>query len=189
LYAALLGFNAVAVIDVDTRITKGLIPTGWGPVRVLPSKDEKDLYVISCRGYGAGPNGGKGFIAPVQGTYIGDIQLATFQKIPMPDEQQLAAYTQQVIDNTFIKMKVKDDGKNPLPPLQNIRKSPIKYIVYITKENRTYDEVLGQLTTGVGDPTLARFGVDVTIAAKDKTLHHVNVAPNQFENCQAIFFW
>src|SRR5665647_284209 len=88
LYVALLGFNAVAVIDVDTKKTVGLIPTGWGPVRVLPSKDEK----------------------------------------------------------------------NPLPPLQNIRKSPIKYIVYITKENRTYDEVLGQLTTGVGDPTLARFG-------------------------------
>ena len=188
LYAALLGFNAVAVIDVDTRITKGLIPTGWGPVRVLPSKDEKDLYVISCRGYGAGPNGGKGFIAPVQGTYIGDIQLATFQKIPMPDEQQLAAYTQQVIDNTFIKMKVKDDGKNPLPPLQNIRKSPIKYIVYITKENRTYDEVLGQLTTGVGDPTLARFGVDVTIAAKDKTLHHVNVAPNHLKIARQFSF-
>jgi DNA-binding beta-propeller fold protein YncE len=174
LYAALLGFNAVAVIDVDTRITKGLIPTGWGPVRVLPSKDEKDLYVISCRGYGAGPNGGKGFIAPVQGTYIG--------------EQQLADYTQQVIDNTFIKMKVKDDGKNPLPPLQNIRKSPIKYIVYITKENRTYDEVLGQLTTGVGDPTLARFGVDVTIAAKDKTLHHVNVAPNHLKIARQFSF-
>src|SRR5665647_248638 len=188
LYAALLGFNAVAVIDVDTRITKGLIPTGWGPVRVLPSKDEKDLYVISCRGYGAGPNGGKGFIAPVQGTYIGDIQLATFQKIPMPDEQQLAAYTQQVIDNTFIKMKVKDDGKNPLPPLQNIRKSPIKYIVYITKENRTYDEVLGQLTTGAGDPTLARFGVDVTITAKDKTLHHVNVAPNHLKIARQFSF-
>jgi DNA-binding beta-propeller fold protein YncE len=188
LYAALLGFNAVAVIDVDTRITKGLIPTGWGPVRVLPSKDEKDLYVISCRGYGAGPNGGKGFIAPVQGTYIGDIQLATFQKIPIPDEQQLAIYTQQAIDNTFIKMKVKDDGKNPLPPLQNIRKSPIKYIVYITKENRTYDEVLGQLTTGVGDPTLARFGVDVTIAAKDKTLHHVNVAPNHLKIARQFSF-
>lgn len=188
LYAALLGFNAVAVIDVDSRTTKGLIPTGWGPVRVLPSKDEKDLYVISCRGYGAGPNGGKDFIAPVQGTYIGDIQLATFQKIPMPDEQQLAAYTQQVIDNTFIKTYVKDDGKNPLPPLQNIRKSPIKYIVYITKENRTYDEVMGQLTTGAGDPSLARFGVDVTIAAKDKTLHHVNVAPNHLKIARQFSF-
>ncbi|HEV8084432.1 MAG TPA: bifunctional YncE family protein/alkaline phosphatase family protein [Chitinophagaceae bacterium] len=181
LYVALLGFNAVAVIDVDTKITKGLIPTGWGTTRVLPSRDEKYLYVISCRGYGAGPNGGKDFIAPVQGTYIGDIQLATFQKIKIPDEQELAAYTKEVINNTFTKINVTDDGKNPLPPLQNMRESPIKYIVYITKENRTYDEVLGQLKTGIGDSTLARFGVNVNIIAKDKTLHHVNIAPNHLK--------
>ncbi|MDP4285674.1 MAG: bifunctional YncE family protein/alkaline phosphatase family protein [Bacteroidota bacterium] len=188
LYVALLGFNAIAVIDVDTKKTVGLIPTGWGPTRVFPSKDEKDLYVISCRGYGAGPNGGKDFVAPVQGTYIGDIQLATFQKIPMPDKQQLSAYTQQAIGNTFMKMEVKDDGKNPLPPLQNIRQSPIKYIVYITKENRTYDEVMGQLKKGVGDPTLARFGVDVTVASKDKTLVHVNVAPNHLKIARQFSF-
>jgi len=184
LYVALLGFNAVAVIDVDTKVTKGLIPTGWGPARVMPSLDGKDLYVISCRGYGAGPNGGKDFVAPVQGTYIGDIQLATFQKIKMPDKQELAAYTRQAINNTFIKMSVKDDGKNPLPVVENIRKSPIKYIVYITKENRTYDEVLGQLKKGIGDSTLARFGVNVSIIprdAKDKTLYHVNIAPNHLK--------
>ena len=180
----MLGFNAVAVIDVDTKATKGLIPTGWGPARVMPSLDGKDLYVISCRGYGAGPNGGKDFVAPVQGTYIGDIQLATFQKIKMPDKQELAAYTRQAINNTFIKMSVKDDGKNPLPVVENIRKSPIKYIVYITKENRTYDEVLGQLKKGIGDSTLARFGVNVSIIprdAKDKTLYHVNIAPNHLK--------
>ena len=184
LYVALLGFNAVAVIDVNTKVTKGLIPTGWGPTRVTTSNDQKYLYVISCRGYGAGPNGGKGFVAPVQGTYIGDIQLATFQKIKMPDDAQLAQWTRQVINNTFIKMNVPDDGKNPLPVLQNIRKSPIKYIVYITKENRTYDEVMGQLRAGRGDSTLARFGVNVNIvpkATKDKTLYHVNVAPNHLK--------
>ena len=190
-YVALLGFNAIAVIDVNTKITKGLIPTGWGPARVMPSADEKNLYVISCRGYGAGPNGGKDFVAPVQGTYIGDIQLATFQKIKMPDEQELAEYTKQAINNTFIKINVKDDGKNPLPPLLNLRKSPIKYIVYITKENRSYDEVLGQLKTGLGDSTLARFGVHVNIIpreAKDKSLYHVNVAPNHLKIAKQFAF-
>lgn len=59
LYVALLGFNAVAVIDVNTKKTIGLLPTGWGPARVLLSKDEKEIYVISCRGLGAGPNGVK----------------------------------------------------------------------------------------------------------------------------------
>ncbi len=188
LYATLLGFNAVAVIDVEKKITKGLIPTGWGPARVRLSKDEKEIYVITCRGYGAGPNGGKGFVAPVQGTYIGDIQLGTFQKIAIPDEQQLAAYTKQTIENTFIKTMVSDNGKNPLPTLQNIRKSPIKYIVYITKENRTYDEVLGQLTTGIGDSTLARFGVGVNIIQKDKTLYHINIGTNHLKIAKQFSF-
>ena len=133
LYAALLGFNAIAVIDVEKNVTKGLIPTGWGPSRVQLSKDEKDLYVIACRGFGAGPNGGKDFVKPPQGTYIGDIQLGTFQKIPMPNGRQLSVYTKRSIDNTFIQAQIKDDLKNPLPPLPSSGKTPIKYIVYIIK--------------------------------------------------------
>ena len=181
LYVALLGFNAVAVIDVETGTTKGLIPTGWGPSRVLLSKDGQSLYVISCRGYGAGPNGGFGFVRPPQGTYIGDIQLGTFQKIPVPDAAQLATYTTTSIRNTFEQTTITDDGRNPLPPLPGVRKSPIWYIVYITKENRSYDEVLGQLPTGKGDSTLARFGLNVNIVAKDKTWRHLNVAPNHLK--------
>ena len=188
LYVALLGFNAVAVIDVETRKTKGLIPTGWGPSRVLLGKDEKDLYIISCRGLGAGPNGGQGFVAPVQGTYIGDIQLATFQKVPLPGDKALADYSRICIQNTFRKQMLADDPKNPLPPLAHIRKSPIKYIVYITKENRTYDEVLGQLTAGRGDSTIARFGVGVNLIAKDKTLYHINIAPNHLKIASQFAF-
>ncbi len=180
LYVALLGFNAVAVVDANTKQTKGLIPTGWGPARVLLSKDEKEIYVISCRGFGAGPNGGKDFIKPVQGTYIGDIQLAIFQKIKRPDANQLAIYTMQTITNTLQETLVKDDAQHPLPVLPNIRKSPIKHIVYITKENRTYDEVLGQMKTGAGDATLARYGVNVNVYGKNDTLKVANadVMPN-----------
>ena len=188
LYVALLGFNAIAVIDIDKKITKGLIPTGWGAARVKLSSDEKEMYVASCRGYGAGPNGGKDFTAPVQGTYIGDIELGSFQKIPMPDDQQLAVYTKQAISNTFLKMKLSDDGKNPLAPLPNIRKSAIKYIVYITKENRTYDEMLGQLKHADGDSTLARYGVGVNIIEKDKTLYHINVSPNHLKIARQFSF-
>lgn len=180
LYVALLGFNAVAVIDVNTKLTKGLIPTGWGPARVQLSKDENEIYVISCRGLGAGPNGGEGFIKPVQGTYVGDIQLATFQKIDMPDEKQLADYTKQTIDNTMQAVSVNDDEKNPLPALPKLRQSPIRYIVYITKENRTYDEVMGQLKTGKGDLTLARYGINVNVYGKNDTLKvsNADVMPN-----------
>ncbi|MFM6938430.1 MAG: YncE family protein, partial [Aquirufa sp.] len=75
LYVTLLGLNALAVIDVASQKTKGFIPTGWGPTRVKLSEDEKTIFVTSCRGYGAGPNGGAGYVAPKQGTYIGDVQL------------------------------------------------------------------------------------------------------------------
>jgi len=160
LYAALLGFNAVAVIDVRNSLTKGLIPTGWGPTRVMLSKDEKDLYIITCRGLGAGPNGGKNFVTPVQGDYIGDIQLGSFQKVIQPEEDGLALYTRQSVENTFREQTIRDDLHNPLPALPGLHESPIKYIVYITKENRTYDEVFGQLKNANGDSTLARFGVN-----------------------------
>lgn len=188
LYVALLGFNAIAVIDVNTRRTKGLIPTGWGPTRVQLSNNEKELYVITCRGYGAGPNGGQGFNKPEQGTYIGDIQLGSFQKIPVPDGQVLAAYTKQCIRNTFTKEMVTAVTNNPLPVKPGIATSPIKHIVYITKENRTYDEVLGQLKTGKGDSTLARFGVGVKVVGKTDSVSGVNVAPNHLKVASEFAF-
>lgn len=175
LYVALLGLNAVAVVDVKKHQVKGLIPAGWGTSRVELSPDGKKLFIISIRGLGAGPNGGKDFVEPVTGTYIGDIQMATFQAVPVPDAAQLAKYTRQVITNTFVEVPITDDGKNPVPPLPNIRESPIKHIVYITKENRTYDEVFGQLQNANGDASLARFGVGVTVA---DTLKNANVMPN-----------
>jgi DNA-binding beta-propeller fold protein YncE len=191
LYVALLGFNAVAVIDIESQITKGLIPTGWGPARVQLSKDEKEIYVISCRGLGAGPNGGAGFIAPPQGTYIGDIQLGTFQQIAMPDEAALAAYTKQAISNTFEVTAVNDDGKNPLPQLPGLRQSPIRHIVYITKENRTYDEVFGQLANAKGDTTLAKFGMNCEYTLPDSLrskFKNLRVSPNHHKAAKQFSF-
>ncbi len=178
IYVALLAFNAVAVVDVATRKVRGLIPTGWGPTRVALSPDNKMIYITSARGLGAGPNGGRGFVAPPSGTYIGDIQLGTFQAVPVPDAVQLAMMTKQVIDNTVRVVTIQNDPKNPLPALPKSGKSPIKHIVYITKENRTYDEVFGQLRTGNGDSTLARYGVGVMVRKGADTLLNVAVMPN-----------
>jgi len=188
LYVALLGFNAVAVIDIATKKTTGLIPTGWGPARVLLSKNQKDLYVISCRGYGAGPNGGKGFKAPPQGTYVGDIQLATFQKIEIPTATQLAAHTVKVLQNTFTAIPASDIPVSPLPALPGLHATPIKHIVFITKENRTYDEVFGQLENAKGDATLARYGTGVDIYGKIDTLRNVDVMPNHKKAAQQFAF-
>lgn len=182
LYVALLGFNAIAIVDVKSKATIGLVPTGWGPTRVKLSADEKEIYVISCRGYGAGPNGGKNFVRPVQGTYIGDIQLGLFQKIPMPTLQQLGTYTNQVINNTYTKSTIIDDQKNPLPPLPGLRESPIKYVVYITKENRTYDEIFGQIKEAKGDSSLAKYGINCEYTLKVDSIKNqfpgLKVSPN-----------
>ncbi len=191
LYVALLGFNAVAIIDVETKTTKGLIPSCWGPTRVQLSKDDEEIYITTCRGLGAGPNGGKGFVSPVQGYYVGDIQLGTFQKVGRPDAAQLKTYTQQAIDNTFRSIRVTDDEKNPLPALPGLRKSPIKYIVYITKENRTYDEIFGQMKNATGDSTLARFGIENEYTLPDSLrgkLPHMRVSPNHIKAAKQFSF-
>ncbi len=159
LFVALLGFNAVAMIDLASEKTLGLIPTGWGPSRVMLGKEEKDIYIITARGLGAGPNGGIGFKRPIQGTFVSDLQLGSFHKVPMPDSSQLAKYTATALSNTYFQSTV-EINQNPLPPLPGVYQSPIKYIVYITKENRTYDEVFGQIKEAKGDSSLARFGID-----------------------------
>ncbi len=191
LFVALLGFNAVAVIDIPTRSTKGLIPSGWGPTRVELSRNEDYIYIISCRGLGAGPNGGEGFVSPEQGHYVGDIQLGSFQRVSMPTDDELADYTKQTIDNTFIETDYTDDGKNPLTPLPGLRQSPIKHVVYITKENRTYDEVFGQLKNGVGDSSLARYGVNNEYTLPEsykKDFPNLRISPNHHKAAKQFAF-
>ncbi len=179
LYVALSGLNAVAVVDAENEKVLGYLPTSWFPTKLEVSPDGKTLYVVTARGYGAGPNGGKDFVVPIQGTYVGDIMLGSFEKIDL-NKVDLKKVTQQVINNTYREVEVVDDGKNPLPPIIGVRKSPIKYIVYITKENRTYDEVFGELENAEGDPTIAKYGFNATVSKRDKSTTYtgVNVMPN-----------
>lgn len=187
LYVALSGLNAVAVVDTEKSKVTGYIPTGWYPTKVEVSPDDRTLYVVTARGLGSGPNGGPNFVKGAAGTYVGDIMNGTFERIDL-SKTRLKETTKQVMDNTFRKVKVKDDGVNPLPPAPGIRKSPIKHIVYITKENRTYDEVFGQYEKGRGEPSLARYGIGITVSNRDKTLvvPNVNVMPNHQKLARAF---
>ena len=150
IYVSLLGYNAVAVIDVKKRKVLGFIPGGWGVTRVKCLNKKSEILMTSARGYGAGPNGGYGFKPPVQGTYVGDIQLGLIQKVTIPNQKLLKQWSQTCLNNTFSPIKAKK--------LENL--ASIKHVVYITKENRTFDEVLSQVPGVMGDTTLARFGVD-----------------------------
>ncbi len=180
LYVACSGLNAVAVVDVGQRRLLGFIPAGWFCSFVQVSKDGRRLFIASAKGFGSGPNGGREFVRPPRGTHPGDIMQGLFQVVPVPGAAQLADYTRQVIDNSCVLKQESDDGRNPLPPAPGLRKSPVRHVVFIVKENRTFDQVFGQRKGLKGDPAIADLGVKRTFSNKAKTLtlQDVDISPN-----------
>jgi YVTN family beta-propeller protein len=179
LYVACAGLNAVAVVDTQSRRLAGYIPAGWFCALVRASRDGRELFVASAKGVGSGPNGGRGFVPPERGSHPGDIMQGLFERVAVPDAKQLEAYTRQVVGNTYRVRKILDDGANPLPPASGLRSSAIKHVVFIVKENRTFDQVYGERTGVVGDSTLAGLGRNVTVRNKKlEMIPGVNVTPN-----------
>ena len=173
--------NCLAVFDVSTHgsaKSKGFIPAGWYPtcVRVVNNK----ILVSNGKGLTSFPNpfgpnpmrkgeqviyreGGKE--EKIKDQYIGGLFRGTLSIINMPDAKQMALYSKAVYNNTpYIKDKeLMSEGAagNPIP--QKVGDpSPIKYIFYVIKENRTYDQVLGDMPQGNGDPKLVLFGENIT---------------------------
>ncbi|MCZ8516582.1 carbohydrate-binding protein [Paenibacillus filicis] len=172
LYVANSGNNDVAVVDVSDKgefgRTKGLIPTGWYPtgVQVAPGGQ---LLITSAKGLGTGPNVGKDPANPQNGPYITLMLQGYLSVVPAPSESQLATYTRMVRENNGFDDKGKAKGfdkhfnaPGTIVPRHPGEGSPIKHIIYIVKENRTYDQVLGDLGKGNGDPSLTLFGWNVT---------------------------
>lgn len=185
LYVAESGINALAVINVSDFKVLGHIPTAWFPAKVEVSKDGKNLIIANAKGFGSGPNGGTTFDPGPEGSYIGSLMKGSLQIVPIPDEQTLKEMTQQVVDNNFRFRKANDPtlaerAENPIPLYPGAKESPIKHIVFISKENRTYDEVFGQIEQGRGDNTIARYGVGASFAndAKTDSLSNITVMPN-----------
>jgi YVTN family beta-propeller protein len=184
LFVAEAGINAVAVIDLSSRRVIGHIPTGWFPSKLKVTPDGKQLIVSNAKGFGSGPNGGKDFKPPFDhpyASYIGALMRGTVSVIDIPTEEQLAALTEKVKANNFsFRKKRASQRKNPVPSFPKESESPIKYIVFISKENRTYDEVFGQVENGKGDPAMAKFGKDVSFTNQNKSLavNHATVMAN-----------
>jgi YVTN family beta-propeller protein len=190
LYIAESGINAIGVIDVEKLEVIGHIPAGWFPAKLKVSSDGKKLIIANAKGYGSGPNGGEDFQVGPEGSYIGSLMKGTVQVIDIPTDEKLQELTKQVIDNNFTFIQVNDPSldwrkNNPIPLFPGEKESPIKHIVFISKENRTYDEILGQVKKGKGDPELARYGKNASIknsAKKDSVLNadvmvnHLNLA-------------
>lgn len=179
LYIANADNNCLAVFDVSEpgkSHSKGFIPVGWYPtnVKTLGSK----ILVANGKGYTSmanpkGPqpvrkadNSGyqKGAVNSHE-QYIGGLFKGKLSIIDAPSDAQLKKYTAQVYANTpFTDQKAGTaDGLagNPIPRKVG-EKSPIKYVFYVIKENRTYDQVLGDMPKGNGDNSLCIFGEKVT---------------------------
>lgn len=176
-FVAEAGINAVGVIDVESNQVLGHIPTGWFPSKLKVTPDGKQLIICNAKGFGSGPNGGKNFKAGPAGNYIGSLMNGTVSITDIPTVEKLRELTGEVIRNNFTFRQVSADSFHPVAEAQN---SPIKYIVFISKENRTYDQVFGQLQNGRGDSTLAIYGrnVSFTNQKKDRRIGNATVMPN-----------
>ncbi|WML48592.1 glutaminyl-peptide cyclotransferase [Neobacillus sp. PS3-34] len=153
LYVANGGNNDVAVINLNKGEISGLIPTAWYPSGIY--QNDGKLMVLNAKGLGAGSNR--------DGQYIGNMIKGTMSFIDVPDEKQLKDYTKQVERNneSYKPTGYSASKKFPIPRFEG-QESPIKHVIYVIKENRTYDQVFGDVKKGNGDPSLTIFGKDVT---------------------------
>jgi len=160
LYVALGGENAVQVIDTRTRRSRGFIPTAWYPTDVDVTPDGRNLVVTNLNGTVSGPNpcGPRSPLPQCADTVDPDIHQDTesvksmvkgsLDVIPVPTQAQLAGDTANM--RSYDQVDVRPARK---PAYLN----RIKHVIYVIKENRTFDQVLGDLGKGNGDPGLTLF--------------------------------
>jgi len=169
LFVADSSINAVAVFDVsqmgrrplltlplDTAL--GFIPTDWYPTTLATVGD--DLLIATSKGQGTGPNNGANLVRSPrrhrEHPYIPTLLYGSIARLNFKQaELQLPAFTRRVLENNLM---TGDPGKIEFAHGAN----PIKHVIYIIKENRTYDQVLGDLKVGNGDPSLVMYGADIT---------------------------
>ena len=181
LYIANADNNCLTVFDVSVigkSVSKGFIPVGWYPTNVKVVG--KKIFVANGKGFSsqANPYGPSPFrkkeaviyqqgdtAKPIGVQYIAGLFKGTMSIIAEPNDKQLNIFSKAVYANTpYTKAKETDaDGVvgNPIPKKVG-DKSPIKYVFYVVKENRTYDQVLGDVKKGNGDVNLCLFGEKIT---------------------------
>jgi YVTN family beta-propeller protein len=179
LYVACAGLNAVAVVDVRARVVEGYVPAGWFAALVAVSADGQRLYVSSAKGLGSGRNAGPDFADPGRGLHPGDIMQGTLQIVEIPRGTTLSDGTRQVIANTYAEREIPSSLARMLPYANSRFEGPIRHVVFVVKENRTYDQVFGQRRDARGNPAGASLGLGVRVVSKDgRVLPQVDVTPN-----------
>ena len=161
LNVAVADMNAVAVVNVSNiahSFVEGFFPTGWYPTGVTYSRDGRQLLVLSGKGMSPAANpltGGMerrlagmiSIVSPPDRVSLADLTRRTYSLIPYKDTIRLTPPNIPI--------------GSPIPRVVGAS-SPIKHVFYIIRENRTYDQILGDVAEGNGDPKLALFGKDST---------------------------
>ncbi len=175
LFVANANINAVAVFDIGVRgksRSLGFIPTGWYPTSVRVTPDGKHLIIANGKGLISranrnGPQPGREAPSSVR-EYIAGLLLGTVGIVPLPRgeawEKALKEYTARVyagLPSTRSNTPAAAIAGHPIPPVPG-GETPIRHVLYIVKENRTYDQVLGDMREGNGDPSLCLFPAAIT---------------------------
>ncbi len=148
IFVACAGTNAISVVTQKSGkwSVAGAIPTGWFPSSVTPM-DDGSLRVVNLKGVGNTANG--------RGAFISTAYQGSLEQIPALDTGRLAAATREVVAANSPKFE-------PNGGVANLQSLGIQHVVLIVKENRTYDQVFGDLKQANGDASLTMFGRDVT---------------------------
>ena len=173
LYASNGTNNSVAVVEFTPPHSKllGCMPTGWYPAGLAYDADRKSLYVANIKGIGSRNKsweGSRKINGNVVFGYNSHDAQGTLTFMKLPSDNDLAAQTELVLANNRVKeienaSALRRSDRSPQPvPERHGEPSVFKHVVYIIKENRTYDQVLGDVKKGEGDPSLCIFGQKVT---------------------------
>jgi len=184
--AAEAGINALAVIDARSLAVLGHIPTAWFPTRAT-TRDGR-LFVAAAKGHGTGPNASRQ--GPVTGSFQGELRRGAVSILPLPGPDELTALTRRVwANNGFTPSR---ETAAPLP-------ADLDHVVIIVKENRTFDEVFGDVESASNGPVealppLARFGKRGVIVQQRTELRQrlglrfVNITPNHHALAERFAF-
>ncbi len=163
LYVANGGNNAVAVVSLNLNApahVEGFIPAGWYPGAV--AIDHDNLFIANVKGLGSRRE------KPKQKGWTVQQYQGTISKVPLPTSAELANYTQQVLAHARVPQSLaaweKAQADAPPRPVPQHAGEPslFEHIVYVIKENRTYDQVLGDIGKGNSDPRLCVFNKHIT---------------------------
>ncbi len=164
LYVACSDANAIAVVDISQERSDvtGFIPTGWYPTAVRGIDDGR-ILVLNGRGLRSyanpkGPDPTRNLAPPHEGIradeYVGKLQTGSVSFIPALTDRALGAYSETVLANS--------PYHDTNPGTSTVSPAPLHHVLYIVKENRSYDQVMGDIKNGNGDPSLVLFGERIT---------------------------